>query len=125
METPAWRIEAVVQQFNQTTLTMKQRFPWERTLAGLSAAVGLLVTAAPKMADGQIPEEPAQTVPVEIDPMIISTTGLTIPQSEAATSLPVSTYSEEAIRSTGATTVTQFLQTIPQNTGARFRETVG
>ena len=52
-------------------------------------------------------------------------TGSVIPQSEVATSLPVSTYTAEDIAKTGASTViVQFLQKLPINSGALPRKPV-
>ena len=91
--------------------------PAEGILAATIAV--LLPLAGVARAQDRNPQEAA---PREIEAMVV--TGSIIPASEVATSLPVSTYTEEDIQKTGATTVTQFLQTIPQNSGARFRETV-
>src|SRR5688572_12625228 len=48
----------------------------------------------------------------EIEAMV--STGTLIPQSEVATSLPVTTFDRDTIDRTGATTVTDLLRRLPQ-----------
>ena len=93
----------------------------KNNFAGRCIAAGCMATAL-GIANAQNPSPSERDSATEVAAMVV--TGSVIPQSEVATSLPVSTYTEENIRKTGATTITQFLQTIPQNSGARFRETV-
>jgi iron complex outermembrane receptor protein len=106
-----------------TPKTMRERSTQKDASYG---TIAVLVTTIALLSTGRSrePDLSQADSPVELEPMVVTTTGSILPQSEAATSLPVSTYTEERIRATGATTVTQFLQTIPQNTGARFRENV-
>ena len=91
------------------------------TIASLLPLLGYL-RAQDQPATTDQPQTDSSQSSQEIEAMVV--TGSIIPQSEVATSLPVTTFDRKFIENTGATTVTQLLQKLPQSTGARFRETV-
>ncbi len=91
-------------------------------------ALALLATAALGSPSALLAQDPAPAAdapgagPQEIEAMV--STGSLIPQSEIATSLPVTVLDRKFIEKAGVATVTDLLQKLPQNTGARFKQTV-